>query len=294
MTSVSSSLGLVAALLAAGPFVLQGSHDLSKGPLTPGPVAGAPFSAVATTIVRRALPNGTRIDRTATARYFRDRAGRVRVEQTLLESDEAPHGAERLLVHIAPDPDSPKSYVIGPGTRTIWASSREFSGGAIVGGSTGFVLAFRGGRFLEFASPRYLSRRYPTALSGGMQEIVSIPDSAIVRQDLGERAIGGVTARGDRVTMSGSDGAGRAFEVVDERWESQELGLLLESRLVDSRFGTIDYRLSELQRSEPAPDLFVLPAGYASSGMFESGRMRFANAYNVTPDAAGIWLTGRN
>lgn len=294
MTSVWSSLGLAAGLLAAGPLVLQGSHDLSRGPLTPGPVAEAPFSAVATTIVRRSLPNGMRIDRTATARYFRDRAGRVRVEQTLLESDEAPHAAERLLVHIAPDPDSPRSYVVGSRTRTIWMSSREFSGGAIVGGSAGFVLAFRGGRFLEFSSPRFLSRRYPTGLSDGMQEIISIPESAIVRQDLGERAIGGATARGDRVTMSGSDRTGRAFEVVDERWESQELKLLLESRLVDSRFGTIDYRLSEIQRTEPAPDLFVVPADYATSGLFESGKMGFADAYNVMPNAAGIWLTGRN
>ena len=173
-------------------------------------------------------------------------------------------------------------------------SSREFSGGAIVGGSAGFVLAFRGGKFLEFPSPRFLSHRYPTGLSGGMQEILSIPESAIVRQELGERVIGGVAARGDRVTMSGSDQAGRAFEIVDERWESRELRLLLESRLSDSRFGTIDYRLSEIQRTEPAPDLFVVPAGYATSGVFERGKMVFTNAYNVTPNAANIWIIGRN
>jgi hypothetical protein len=68
MASVLSSLSLVAGLLVVGPVVLLAQRELSSGPLTVGPVADAPFSAVATTIVRRSLQNGTRIDRTATAR----------------------------------------------------------------------------------------------------------------------------------------------------------------------------------------------------------------------------------
>jgi hypothetical protein len=295
MASVLSSLSLVAGLLLVGPVLLLAQRETSSGPLAAGPVPDAPFSAVATTIVRRSLPNGTRIDRTATARYFRDRLGRVRVEQALLVWDEAqPQPAERELVTIAPEAGSPKAFLLGPATRTIWLSSREFNGGAIIGGGGSFVLPFRGGRFLQFDSPRYLRARFPDALSNGMREILSIPESSIVRQELGQRTIGGVAALGDRVTMAGTDQAGGVFEIVDERWESRELGLLLESRLADSRLGTVEYRVSDIQRTEPAPDLFVVPTDYASSGLFETGKLTFVNAYNVGANTSDLWLNGRN
>ncbi len=201
MASILSSLSLVAGLLLVGPALLLAQRELSTGPLTAGPIADAPFSAVATTIVRRSLPNGTRIDRTATAGYFRDRLGRVRVEQALLVWDEAqPQPAERGLVTIA---------------------------------------------------------------------------------------------LGDRVTMTGTDQGGGVFEIVDERWESRELGLLLESRLADSRLGTVEYRLSDIQRTEPSPDLFVVPTDYAISGLFETGKLTFVNAYNVGANTTDLWLNAR-
>jgi hypothetical protein len=52
--------------------------------LTGSPVLDAPFSADATTMVRHTLGDGTRIERIARARYYRDSLGRVRVEQTII------------------------------------------------------------------------------------------------------------------------------------------------------------------------------------------------------------------
>src|SRR4051794_23206235 len=58
-------------------------HDVAEGiggPLSGLPVRDAPFSADATTTARLTLRDGTRVDQTTTARYYRDSVGRVRVE----------------------------------------------------------------------------------------------------------------------------------------------------------------------------------------------------------------------
>jgi hypothetical protein len=51
------------------------------GPLTGPLVLGAPFSADATTTVHATLRDGTRLDQSTTDRYYRDSAGRVRIER---------------------------------------------------------------------------------------------------------------------------------------------------------------------------------------------------------------------
>jgi hypothetical protein len=51
------------------------------GPLIgPTPFVAAPFSADAVTNARHQLPDGSQLDRSTTARYYRDGEGRVRVE----------------------------------------------------------------------------------------------------------------------------------------------------------------------------------------------------------------------
>jgi hypothetical protein len=75
-------------------------------------------------------------------------------------------------------------------------------------------------------------------------------------EDLGSREIEGVQANGIRFTPS-------AWPAVDERWESQELGLIVRAREVDTQRGwEIDYTLTDIRRMEPKQELFVMPAGY--------------------------------
>lgn len=79
------------------------------------------------------------------------------------------------------------------------------------------------------------------------------------------RQIEGVTALGRKrteVIAAGRIGNDRPIEIVDERWESAELKLVVQSRHSDPRTGVVDYRLVNISRSEPSPDLFVVPADY--------------------------------
>lgn len=57
-------------------------------------------------------------------------------------------------------------------------------------------------------------------------------------------------------------GNGRPLDIVDERWESTELHLVIESRYSDPRFGLVEYGLTHIRRGEPPSDLFVVPDDY--------------------------------
>lgn len=54
-----------------------------------------------------------------------------------------------------------------------------------------------------------------------------------------------------------------AIEVVSERWYSPELQVVVLTRRTDPRFGETIYRLTNIVRAEPDPDLFKVPDGYA-------------------------------
>ena len=49
---------------------------------------------------------------------------------------------------------------------------------------------------------------------------------------------------------------------MSERWYSPELKVVVLSRRANPRFGETVYRLTNLVRGEPGPELFEIPAGY--------------------------------
>jgi hypothetical protein len=54
----------------------------------------------------------------------------------------------------------------------------------------------------------------------------------------------------------------RPYELIDERWESSELKLLIAATISDSRMGDVEYRLTSIRRGEPPAHLFVVPSDY--------------------------------
>ena len=61
---------------------------------------------------------------------------------------------------------------------------------------------------------------------------------------------------------AGQIGNDRAIEVTDERWESPELKMLIYSRFSDPRTGVVEFKLLNINRADPASDLFVIPSDY--------------------------------
>jgi hypothetical protein len=56
------------------------------------------------------------------------------------------------------------------------------------------------------------------------------------------------------------------MQIVDERWESAELKIVVYSRHSDPRTGVVEYQLTNVLRAEPPADLFLVPPNYTIRG----------------------------
>jgi hypothetical protein len=84
-------------------------------------------------------------------------------------------------------------------------------------------------------------------------------------ESLGKQTIEGVEAEGVRSVITipeGQIGNDRPIEIVSERWDSQALQTVVLSKHNDPRFGETIYRLTNINRAEPARTLFEPPADY--------------------------------
>jgi len=90
-------------------------------------------------------------------------------------------------------------------------------------------------------------------------------DAEVNQEQLGSQTIEGVVAEGTRVThtiAAGKIGNERPIVTVNERWYSPELQTVVFSKNSDPRIGETTYRLTNINRSEPDPSLFQVPADY--------------------------------
>src|SRR6185503_16795599 len=112
--------GLIVLLAAAGPRAQDKQIAIftNGDPTLAAPVAGAPYSAEGITTVKMRMYDGTRIDRSVTAKFYRDTAGRVRREQTVVGLEVLdPSNDFRAVVQIV-DHVAGVMYTLNPGSRT--------------------------------------------------------------------------------------------------------------------------------------------------------------------------------
>ena len=86
-----------------------------------------------------------------------------------------------------------------------------------------------------------------------------------VEEQLGKQIIEGVEAEGTRTTVTipaGEIGNERPIEIVSERWYSPELQLVVMTRNSDPRTGETTYKLTNINRAEPAKSLFEVPSDF--------------------------------
>ena len=109
------------------------------------------------------------------------------------------------------------------------------------------------------------------AMPGGPNTMAGAPaDGAYRNETLEPRLIEGLRAEGTRTTTTiaaGAMGNALPIEVVSERWYSPDLHVILMTRRYDPRFGETVYRLTNIDRSEPSPDLFKVPPDFKVQDM---------------------------
>jgi membrane-associated protease RseP (regulator of RpoE activity) len=84
-------------------------------------------------------------------------------------------------------------------------------------------------------------------------------------ESLGHQTIQGVDTEGMRITSTiaaGAIGNDRPIQIVTERWYSSDLHMNVKMMHSDPRSGQETFQLTGISRTEPAPYLFQVPAGY--------------------------------
>lgn len=189
-------------------------------------VTGAPYSATSVTESVQVLSDGNRITHSNSSNVYRDSQGRTRVEQTV--GAIGPFAAssdapKRTYIH---DPVAGAQYVLDASTRTA-TKMKTWSGNR--------------------------PEHHPPSSSDAKTEA------------LGTQTIEGVQAQGTRTTITipaGKFGNDQPMQIVHETWYSPDLQLVVLSKHTDPRMGEHTYRLTNINRSEPAKALFDVPADY--------------------------------
>jgi hypothetical protein len=234
-------------------------------------VKGVPYSAEALTEVTQTLGDGNRIVRKSTASIYRDSEGRTRREQTLGSIGPFATSGDTPQTLFINDPVAGFNYVLDPRTRTArkmplprieslsdGARSRLRIQEKVVQvtphGATGGPGA-PGDRVMFFENK---------VGEPGTQRVMK-PGPKPLTEALGKQTIEGVEAEGTRTTVTipaGEIGNERPIQIVTERWYSPELQTLVMSKHSDPFVGDSVYRLTNINRSEPARSLFEVPADY--------------------------------
>jgi len=243
-------------------------------------VKGAPYSAEAVTESIQTLGDGNRIINRITSSVYRDSEGRTRREQTLKGFGVFGKGEEPLQMTFINDPVAGVTYSLDARTHTARKSVpfRFELGGKpgvegqrfefkIERGATAAAGAGPARSMILTAQPDVDHFTMRTEASAGAAYVFRTNPGSNneVKQELGKQIIEGVEAEGTRTTVTipaGEIGNERAIEIVSERWYSPELQLVVMSRHSDPRTGETTYKLTNINRAEPAKSLFEVPGGY--------------------------------
>ena len=248
-------LGVVVSAGAASPWQApeqrsQAVDDqLRAGPFGDVTVIGVPFSATATMSWH---PPRHTVPLTATISYFRDGAGRVRVEQAF----GTPHGATASSrrwrrAFVSPEPRSREVYLLTEnGTTTVARGIASL----IVGGYARLTLPVSDDCSV-------------VSHDLGLVDTYLANIDAAQAEPFAERFTNGMKLWGARYRTTlpaGAFGLEQDVEATQERWVSPELLVLVHSRSEDRVAGTFEFRMSDVRRVEPPASLFmasVAPAG---------------------------------
>jgi hypothetical protein len=252
-------------------------------------VKGAPYSAEAVTETVQTLGDGNRIINRITSMQYRDSEGRTRREQSLKGLGMFGAGEEPFQTIFINDPVAGVTFSLDSRSHTAHKSvpfkfelstkkgegqQFEFKVAPGAAAATGSVIVTEstGPMPVPMPAPRLTHPpvdQFTLRTGTGAAETFvfkSKPTNANeVKENLGKQNIEGVEAEGTRTTVTipaGEIGNERAIEIVSERWYSPELQLVIMTRHSDPRSGETTYKLTNINRAEPAKSLFEVPSDY--------------------------------
>ena len=258
-------------------------------------VKNAPYSAESVTETVQTLADGNRIVNRITSQVYRDSEGRTRREQTLKGLGPIGSGEEPLQTIFINDPVAGVTYTLDTRTKIAHKSAplnfafttkagapgekQEFefrTAPPAAGARTNVIVTTQAGTPAPAGTrvgPPPEGAEFALRAAEGAATYVfrtRTGDDNEVKEQLGKQMIEGVEAEGTRSTLTipaGEIGNERAIEIVTERWYSPELQLVVMTKHSDPRNGETTYKLTNINRSEPAKSLFEVPAGFTVKEM---------------------------
>ena len=222
-------------------------------------LAGSPFSATQQSHSLQILGDGTRIETNESQRVYRDSMGRTRVES-------GSPGSGTVMIQ---DPVSKVTMVLDPTTRTAQKMPAAL---AIL--STQSLSSTTATLRVQKQKAQMVSGGGPTVITGGgfggaaVAGVAELSTKKPAVEDLPVQNVNGVLAAGRRTSLTiaaGEIGNDRPIQVVGETWYSSDLQMMVKSSNSDPRFGDTTYELTSINRAEPDPSLFLVPADYVVS-----------------------------
>lgn len=223
-------------------------------------VKGSPFAAESVTEHVQRLGDGNRMVRKSTAKLFRDSAGRTRREHALTRGGVTSSDGQEPRLIIINDPVGQVEYLLDTARGTLrktrmppglaearrQASGGESSFGVLMPTSAAHRRMAEGDRAQPMPEPK--------------------------RERLETQQIEGVMAEGTRITVTipaGEFDNEQPLEITHEQWYSPELKMVVLLKHNDPRFGETTFRLTNITRGDPTPDLFAEPQGYRTVDQHE-------------------------
>lgn len=259
-------------VIGAGPLGVVSTGGMAVAiPDNADVVKNQPYQAQAVTEIKQTLADGTHITQTTTATVARDSDGRtVRIQKLSTigpwksTSDSSQTGGATLTTIFDPVAKTHTDFMSDKKVAHVLALP-PLPPGVGEGASGGFAVT--AGVPMPITAGADMG---PVTIA--VQGHTESPQAAngpnhpdFKTESLGTKTIEGITAIGTKTTStipSGTIGNDKDLVIARETWYSPDLRLVIQSTQTDPRFGTTTYTLTNIQRSEPDPTLFQVPAGY--------------------------------
>jgi hypothetical protein len=230
--------GLVMFRYALTSFILcLGTVALSQTGVISGGQGGGgvvhhrvPFSADVTNETDRVLADGNRIHRVMREKIYWDSEGRYR--QEIMPPDDQADAGVRHQVMIR-DPVARVNIHLDMQSKT--ADVRHY------------------------LTPEQFAQTIP------QQPARKAPPFTSTKEELGTQVIEGYVVKGVKITRTlpaGTEGNDQPIVTTIESWQSADLGETLLNKADDPRMGQMTRTLTNIQRGEPDPALFQVPAEF--------------------------------
>jgi hypothetical protein len=216
-------------------------------------VKDAAFSAESVTEHVQTLSDGNRLTRKSTAHIYRDAAGRTRREHELSRRGMSPNGEAGQLIVIN-DPIGRVNYVIE--TQTGVARKMELPPPRVRE-----AMERARGDNAPFSVLMPASAAHRRMREGDGAQKPAEP----VKEKLPAQVIEGVLTEGTRTSVTipvGEFDNDQPLVISHEEWYAPELHMIVLMKHNDPRFGETTFRLTNINRSEPAAELFKLSPDY--------------------------------